>query len=82
MPPDLRARIEREAEIAGRSLNAEIVARLWKSVEPARPGADVAPVLREGCGSYAALSENEQAMLALFRRWSAEKQLGFLVLFK
>jgi hypothetical protein len=37
MQPDLKARLEQEASAAGRSLNAEIVARLEESFGPEYP---------------------------------------------
>lgn len=80
MPPELRDRVEREAALSGRSMNAEIVARLWASLDDKR-GQEVAPVMKQEIGTYG-LNEPERNMLSLFRRWSAEKQLSFLVLFK
>ncbi len=82
MPPDLRAKLQNKADLVGRSLNSEIVARLRESVDVTYTHA-ASPVMRDSAdSSYQALSENEQAMLTLFRRWPSEKQLSFLVLFK
>lgn len=81
MPPDLRARLQKEADLVGRSLNAEIVARLWESVT--KTHRYVSPVLTDGdLPAYRTLSDMEHAMLTVFRRWPVEKQLSFLVLFK
>ena len=81
MPPDLRAKLDNEAKLAGRSLNSEILARLWESVN--KKHRHISPAAMDSASStYQTLSDNEQAMLKLFRRWSPEKQLSFLVLFK
>lgn len=80
MPPELKGAIERFAEINGRSLNAEICARLNSTLEEGRTHS-VPPVAQEKRADYA-LSTPESEMLALFRRWNADKQLAFLVLFK
>jgi hypothetical protein len=80
MPPELRNQIERAAELAGRSLNAEINARLLSTLDEAKPHA-VQPAMCEPAADYG-LTQSERDMLTLFRRWSAPKQLGFLVLFE
>lgn len=83
MPQELRAKIEHEATITGRSLNAEIVARLWASLDSAPRQPTLPAVIQDSAsGSYLAMSDQERSMLALFRRWPVEKQLSFLVLFK
>ncbi len=82
MPQDLRAKLQNDADLVGRSLNAEIVARLWESVGN-KPRRIASPVLMDSASAtYQTLSESERAMLTLFRRWPSEKQLSFLVLFK
>lgn len=83
MQPDLKSALEREARIAGRSMNAEIVNRLQLSIEgqraqptkPYRADEPVSPI-------YAVENDHERAMLNLFRRMSPEKQLALLSLFK
>lgn len=81
MPADLREQIEKEAGINGRSINAEIIARLRASLGTENPVLPASPVAMEPASEWG-MSDSERAMLALFRRWSAEKQLSFLVLFK
>lgn len=45
MPTDLKDQVEAAASTAGRSMNAEIVARLAASFEPATGTADLSPIL-------------------------------------
>lgn len=80
MPPDLKAALERSAELNGRSLNAEINSRLLSSINDGRSHA-VAPAVQEPRSGYE-LNSPEGEMLTLFRKWSADRQLAFLVLFK
>lgn len=80
MPAELRSQLERAAELAGRSLNAEINARLLSTLDEAKPHG-VQPAVCEPSPEYG-LTQPERDMLTLFRRWSAPKQLGFLVLFQ
>lgn len=82
IPSELRDWIEGEAKLAGRSMNSEIVARLYATFGDHDRGKKVAPVVNEPVNPYDASNDNERQMLALFRRWPAEKQLSFLVLFK
>ena len=80
MTSDLRDRIEREAKINGRSINSEINARISASLD----GASCATpnhIAGEETPIYG-ISDNEKAMLTLFRRWAPDRQLAFLVLFK
>lgn len=77
MPPELKSRLEAAAKQSGRSLNAEVVARLEQSMaDPPRLTAE------QPQAEYRVHNGPERDMLALFRRWSTEKQLSFLVLFK
>lgn len=81
MPNELKESIEREARFNGRSLNAEIVDRLRKSIEP--------PIRIEGGhkieqvpSSYAPeINDIERQLLMIFRRMPVEKQLALLSLF-
>lgn len=81
MPPELKDKISRESKINGRSLNAEIVDRLKKSLEP--------PIRTEGghkveqvSGSYTPeITDIERQLLTIFRRMPVEKQLALLSLF-
>lgn len=77
MSPELKARLEETAKANGRSLNAECVARLQASVEGAPRD-----LIKEPTAEYRSLTETERSMLQLFRRWTPDRQLGFLVLFK
>lgn len=80
MPPELKARIEAEARANGRSMNTEVVARLWESLQEPRKLTAMHPEPP----AYMAngLSESEKLLLQLFRRMSPEKQLALLALFK
>ena len=81
LPPELRQALEREADIHNRSLTAEIIERLKRSLEPQHAG-------RRGThaaapeGVYEPASDVERAMVAVFRRLPPEKQLALLSLFK
>lgn len=80
MSPELKARLEAAAKINGRSLNAEVVARLQESLE--LKGEQRVIGTGEPVPAYRSISDAEQKMLALYRRWSPEQQLSFLVLFR
>lgn len=82
MPPDLREQIEREAVINGRSINAEILSRLWASLGEENVVLPAAPMHQVMELGYSETNDNERAMLSIFRRWPPEKQLSFLVLFR
>jgi hypothetical protein len=80
MPADLKDRLDREAKIAGRSLNTEIVMRLSSSLET--PSGQK-HTLKSPVAAYAPeLSDIERQMLSLFKRMSVEKQLALVSLFK
>lgn len=84
MPDALREALEREAQINGRSLNAEILARLGASLGGELDGTPSAirNHVQETAGRYGeSMSDAERSMLTVFRRWPADKQLSFLVLF-
>jgi len=85
MPPELRQSIEREAKINGRSINAEVVDRLKRSL------LDQAAIAQRGYGAmeekradeYAnVVTDVERQLLMVFRRMPVEKQLALLSLFK
>lgn len=90
--PDLRDELIRLAAINGRSLSKEIANRLQSSLtlSPGIPTAllsyktdhtsNGAPVKQES-PAYA-LTDLDQAMLAIFRAMPVEKQLAMLSLFK
>lgn len=80
MPADLKKALEKESKINGRSLNSEVVDRLKRSLEQPAPRNRV-----ESAGtSYAApvITDAERQMFVMFRKWSPDKQLAFLTLFK
>lgn len=81
LPPDLKESLRKEARSNDRSLNAEIIQRLRRSLEPARRrsgyAAEEAPP-----PDYIAEGETERALLAVFKRLGPEKQLALLSLFK
>ena len=87
LAPEVRHALAREAAINGRSLHAEIVLRLRKSLGVVA-GDDTPPtehaVRDTVAGAYftQALADSERAMLAVFRGMSPEKQLALLSLFK
>lgn len=79
MRPELKARLEAVAKANGRSLNAEVIARLMSSLERTEPAGAKA---EQNTSEYRVSGNHERDMLALFRSWTTEKQMAFLVLFK
>lgn len=84
IPPELKERLQEESIANGRSLNAELLDRLRRTIEQqdliARNGyANVQDSL--GAPS-AARTDAERAILAVFRGLPHEKQLALLSLFK
>lgn len=81
MQAELKEILDRQAKINGRSLNAEIVDRLRKSIEP--------PIRTEGGHKIEQVQSNygpeindiERQLLMIFRRMPVEKQLALLSLF-
>lgn len=85
MPPELKQELDREAKLNGRSLNAEIVDRLRRSLERKGQSAFVdygRSPLKKGEESRPALTDIETQLLQVFRRMPPEKQLALLSLFK
>ena len=80
MPPELKARLQTEAKANGRSLNTEVVARLWASLQD--KGSQM--VRQPFPPAYISneLSALEQQMLTEFRKLAPEKQQALLALFK
>ncbi len=88
LPSNIRSSLQLEANKHRRSLTAEIVGRLEKSLEEHPSQSIFKPTL----SSKSAIKEPEplpykfqdieQAMLEVFRRLPAEKQLALLSLFK
>jgi hypothetical protein len=83
MPNELKEGIEKEAKFNGRSLNAEIVDRLRKSIEPPIHATNNHVAEPQSSAYYTPqITDVERQMLALFRRMPVEKQLALLSLFK
>ncbi|MBI4190528.1 MAG: Arc family DNA-binding protein [Betaproteobacteria bacterium] len=87
MPPELRELLKREARLNGRSLNAELVARLRTGSDP--PDANDPPPRGMRLRTTAVQPRNgwvptdaERAMLTVFRKLPPEKQLALLTLFE
>jgi|GEM_PF-1161157 len=89
LQPELRAALEREASINGRTLSAEIIRRLKASLEvdhvrtELRLG-EVAPtvqVSREGPAGKP-LSDGQRMILAIWDQMPPEKQLALLTVLK
>lgn len=82
MPVDLREVLEREAAVAGRSLTAEIVERLRRSV----PEPGQATVVKTGEGpptvQFTALTGAQRSLLMHFGGMPPEKQLALLTLLR
>lgn len=82
MPPELREALEREAAIGGRSLTAEIVERLRRSL----PEPGQATVVKTGEGQptiqFTALSAVQRTLLMHFSGMQPEKQLALLTLLR
>ena len=80
IPAELRAPLDKEASLNGRSLNSEILHRLTISLGP--QGNVPKNYRASEPRREEPLNDAERKMLALFRRWPAEKQLALLSLFK
>lgn len=85
LQPDLRAALEREARINGRTLSAEIIRRLKASLDESH----VSTVLRTGESPPAAeparqrpVSDAQRMLLALFDAMGPDKQLALLTVLK
>lgn len=89
LQPELRAALEREATINGRTLSAEIIRRLRASLEVQH----VTSVLNTGSGQPAPMgtaepqrqrpvSDSHRMLLALFDAMGPEKQLALLTVLK
>ena len=81
MQEELKDALIREARFNGRSLNAEIVDRLRKSIEPAIR-TESGHKTEQGNIPYTPdITDIERKLLTVFRRMSPEKQLALLSLF-
>lgn len=86
MPADLKAELLHQAQVAGRSLNQELVMRLRASLtasaqRAAQNGYTVSEPTQAPCYA-AATTEAERALLQEFRSLSTQKQLALLALLK
>lgn len=93
MTNELKAQLQREAALHGRSLTGEINTRLKDSLKPPAPGIAPAPlsysldhpssggILKQQSPAHA-LTDIDRAMLSVFHRLPPEKQLALLSLFK
>lgn len=83
MQSDLKERLDREAKISGRSLNAEIVHRLQLSIDNQENTKGSYTTAQLAAASYTPdLNDIERQLLTIFRRLPIEKQLALLSLFK
>jgi hypothetical protein len=80
MPPELKERIESEARANGRSMNTEVIARLWDSLKTTSPRVLAEPSPPAYIDTR--LSDLELKMLESFRRLGHDKQLAMLTLMK
>lgn len=85
MPPELKDRLERECAISGRSMNAEIIARLRASLDAPPPYAAMTNGIAEPSersSNTVQLTDHERQILAEFKRMTVDKQLALLSLLK
>jgi Mn-dependent DtxR family transcriptional regulator len=83
MQPDLKEELEKEAKRNGRSLNAEIIDRLKRSLQFQTDIVEGGYMVREAPRAYSDdISEVEKQLLQVFRRLPIEKQLGLISLLK
>jgi hypothetical protein len=81
MQDDLKDALIREAKFNGRSLNAEIVDRLRKSIEPPIRITNGYQVEQVQNSYTPEITDIERQLLTIFRRLPPEKQLALLSLF-
>ncbi|MDP2398845.1 MAG: Arc family DNA-binding protein [Burkholderiales bacterium] len=83
MPSELKQLLDFEAKKNTRSLNSEIVARLWESLGRNDRIEGKLGVTEVSAPHYGAqLNGADKAILAIFRKLSVEKQLALISLFK
>lgn len=80
IPEDLKKQLVEVARANGRSLNAEVLARLRGSFDKPKTLQGVAESDPQTYYVPQEISEIEKRFLTLFRRWGPEKQLAFLAL--
>lgn len=82
MQEELKSRLDMEAKISGRSLNAEIVHRLQSSFEKQEALEGSYTAKQPEPSSYTPeINDIERKLLSIFRRMPVEKQLALLSLF-
>ena len=81
IPEDLKKQLVEVARANGRSLNAEVLARLRGSFDKQKTLLGVAESDPQVYDVPQVLSDIEKRFITLFRRWGPEKQLAFLSLF-
>lgn len=82
MQTELKEKLEREAKINGRSLNAEIVSRLQLSVDNQATTRNGYTSAQPAATGYTPeITDIERQLLNIFRRMPVEKQLALLSLF-
>lgn len=84
MPEEIKQQLDKESKINGRSLNAEIVSRLQRSLEKqAAKGFKVEAPSGPGYGTTPRqLTDPERQILTIFQSMPPEKQLALISLFK
>lgn len=85
LPPDLRAALEREASINGRTLSGEIIRRLKLSLEVNHVSTVVQTGESRPAQSPAAqrpMTDHQRMLLALFDALPPEKQLALLTVLR
>ncbi len=82
MPAELKQQLEFEAKRNGRSLNSEVVTRLWETLSKAHEGGEKHKAREPGTHYAVPLTDTEKALLAVFKKLPPEKQLALLSLFK
>ena len=78
MPPELKAALERESKINLRSLNAEVVDRLQKSLQTKPMSSYKAESPPTGAGYQSDITDVERQLLTLFRKQRPDKQLAII----
>ncbi len=83
LPEEMRATLQREASLNGRSVNTEILGRLQHTLDQQHQvrsrGYRAADPAED---EFALRNDLERAMLGVFRKLQPEKQLALLSLFK
>lgn len=82
MQTEIKEKLEREAKINGRSLNAEIVTRLQNSLDKTGAAQSNHFAAQPSANGYSQeINDIERQLLMIFRRMPVEKQLALLSLF-